>query len=197
MKHVTGRAITLALASCFLAAAVLAATAQAELVTPHAASQQLITPQAAPAPAPEPVVEATAEAGEEGQATAPAAPSTSPAAAAAQTSPLQTRTQSPANPGEEKPAPEPRPTPERTVPPLIEFGEGLIGRFFCSFFYPLVQEHRAFEAARFNQQSTLGILNGFDSSEYEREQARDAFQAVFESHMAQGFVRSCFTTRIP
>jgi hypothetical protein len=200
MKDVTGRAITLVLATCVLAIAVFAAAAQAELVTPHAASTHLITPQAAPAPTPEPVVEEPA--GEEGAAPSPAAAAPAvPAPTAAQASPLQAHAQSPANPSEDRPTgqPQPRPEPKRP-PPLIEFGEQLLGGFVCPFFHSVVREQMAAEAARYTRLATIGILVGFDgaaASEEALQQANDTFRAVFESHMTQGFIRSCLTTVVP
>lgn len=219
MNEVKRRAIGLVAAICVLGITVLAATAQAELVTPHAASPQLITPQAvqpsspAPSPAPTPVaepsVEETTEEGEEESAEAPVSPM---AAAAPQPLPQAQSQATPSADGANT-------TPvfgDNPLNPILEPLEEL-GRRLIKWWYCVNRSHydRAFMKYLGLKNALGGAAPGRDS-EYpgvstdsiddadpqtvtDLQNAEQAYWIIqlYQAGQVKGFERNCFNTRTP
>jgi len=186
MNCITRRTCGLIAAVCLLGAAVPAATAPAALLTPHAAAPQVIAPEAAPGQS---TLDPAAPAVEEpagGEAAPASAPFALPDAQLQPRTEARSRNRLPAAP------PVMPEGGERHSP--VEFGERFLGRLQCPFFFPLVQA-AAEEAALLARQAAEAIsaLDGSDP-----QPATQVYIATLESFMArQGFVRTCFTTRIP
>ncbi len=205
MNEANRRAIALAGAICLLAIAVLAATAQAELVTPHAASPQLITPQAvqpAPsAPVAEPAVEEPIE---------EAAPTAPVASAAASPAP-----QSQAAPSADGPTSTPVHGDNPLGPilqPLEQLGERLAKWWYCvgvkyhydraSMNYLGLKNALGGAPAGNNDPANGGVTSDsidddFPNQVTDLQKAEQAYWIVKLVEGGKGFERNCFNTRTP
>jgi hypothetical protein len=194
MNEIKHRAIAVVMASCLLGAVVFAATAQAELVTPHPVSPPVIAPHVVTPPS-APVEEAPVP---EAPLPATTMPSDSIAPASSEPAPDAPSTSAPSDAGPTPPAPA-----QSSSRPAIE-PVGLIGILLCPV-YQVFRENRyksALSLYVFSKQASAGTINGFDSTQDERSGTfastfPDVVQSVSDANQSAIPYRNCFNTREP